>query len=310
MARLDRLGWAAGLSFVAYGVRIGIRVNDPRALQWLPGHLPPGWRPSSSPGVELLYSVILDGKGPEPGLGSSNLLYAGPSKLVQTAVPNELYEALESSLALEVAEHARGRLFVHAGVVSWRERAIVIPGRSRSGKSTLVEALVRAGATYYSDEYAVFDPRGWVHPYPRPLSIRESPGRASGRYPVEALGGSPGSRPLQLGLVIVTHYQSGARWRPRRVSDGQAVLALFGNAVSARSRAQVLLLTLKRAVATATTIKGRRDEAREVAPLLLDELRKASLHSGSQRTDHPFSSQAPAAKNVPSGSVKAKERIA
>ena len=43
-------------------------------------------------------------------------------------------------------------------IVTWgRGRAIVIPGRTFSGKSTLVAELVRAGATYYSDEYAVED---------------------------------------------------------------------------------------------------------------------------------------------------------
>jgi hypothetical protein len=31
-----------------------------------------------------------------------------------------------------------------------------------------VAELVRAGATYYSDEFAVLDSRGRVHPFPRP----------------------------------------------------------------------------------------------------------------------------------------------
>jgi hypothetical protein len=34
---------------------------------------------------------------------------------------------------------------------------------SYSGKTTLVSELIRAGATYYSDEYAVIDERGRVH---------------------------------------------------------------------------------------------------------------------------------------------------
>ena len=72
-----------------------------------------------------------------------------------------------------IAEVARNRVFVHAGVVGWKGRAIVIPGRSYSGKSTLVSELIRAGAAYYSDEYAVFDSRGRVYPFAKPLEMRD-----------------------------------------------------------------------------------------------------------------------------------------
>jgi uridine kinase len=41
---------------------------------------------------------------------------------------------------------------------------IAIPGRSFSGKTSLVTALVRAGAVYYSDEFAVIDRDGLVRP--------------------------------------------------------------------------------------------------------------------------------------------------
>jgi len=83
-----------------------------------------------------------------------------------------VFEAFETDLQLYVAEMAPRRLFVHAGVVGWRGQAIIIPGRTFTGKTTLVAALVKAGATYYSDEYAVLDVRGRVHPYARPLGIR------------------------------------------------------------------------------------------------------------------------------------------
>ena len=39
-------------------------------------------------------------------------------------------------------------------------------------------ALIEAGAVYYSDEFAVVDPDGWVYPYPQPLGLR-SPGSFS-----------------------------------------------------------------------------------------------------------------------------------
>ena len=36
MEKIDRLGWAAGISFVSYGLRIGIRVSSPEVLNRLP----------------------------------------------------------------------------------------------------------------------------------------------------------------------------------------------------------------------------------------------------------------------------------
>src|SRR5438552_15631793 len=183
MQKIDRLGWADGICFTSYGLRIGIRVNEPEVLVRLPDHLPPGWKPANSPVVDRLYSLRAATAGRSTAVRNYNLLYAGAARLARTKALEELFEPLESDLQMFVAEWARRRVFVHAGVVGWRGQAIVIPGPSLSGKTTLVVALVRAGATYYSDEYAVFDAQGRVHPYPRLLSIRgehgEPPTRCS-----------------------------------------------------------------------------------------------------------------------------------
>ena len=74
-----------------------------------------------------------------------------------------------------VAEFSTPHLMMHAGVVAWKGKAIVLPGTSHAGKTTLVTALVEAGATYYSDEYAVLDAKGHVSPYARRLSLRDGP---------------------------------------------------------------------------------------------------------------------------------------
>jgi hypothetical protein len=59
MAKIDRLGWVDGLSFTAYGVRVGVRVNDAQFMRQLQEYFPPGWKPASSLVVERLYSLIL-----------------------------------------------------------------------------------------------------------------------------------------------------------------------------------------------------------------------------------------------------------
>ena len=173
MEHLDRLGWAAGLSFLSYGVRVGIRVNDRSALDLLPEYLPPERKRLKSSIVDTLYSLRLGNSTPGSKVRSYNLLYTGNSLVCRTMVLSEVLDSLESTMRFQVALSSEQRLFIHAGVVGWRGRAIVIPGASFSGKTSLVAALVRAGATYYSDEFAVFDSHGLVHPYLKPLNMRE-----------------------------------------------------------------------------------------------------------------------------------------
>jgi hypothetical protein len=106
----------------------------------------------------------------------------------------EVFKALESALHFQVAIAARRRLFIRAGVVGCQGRAILILSRISSGKTALVEALVRAGASYYSDQYAVLDRFGRVHAYARPLSARgENEPRAN--KVLEAVGSITARRP-------------------------------------------------------------------------------------------------------------------
>ena len=141
-----------------------------------------------------------------------------------------------------------------------------MPGRSFSGKTTLVRELVRAGATYYSDDYAVFDAHGHVHPFPRQLSIRPNRAHRQERHSVESLGGIAGDVPLPVGLVAVTRYDPRVLgWRPRSLSAGQGVLELLAHAVAARRSPEAVLEALHRGSADAQVLKGRRGEAERVA---------------------------------------------
>ena len=68
-------------------------------------------------------------------------------------------------------------------VLSVGKAAIVMPGASFAGKTTMVRAWLEAGATYYSDEFAVLDRTGRVHPFARPLAIREGSTASTRRVP-------------------------------------------------------------------------------------------------------------------------------
>ncbi len=272
MDKIDRLGWAAGIAFVSYGLRIGIRASSPEIMNRIEGVLPPHVKPARGPRVGGLYSLIASGTKVGSSTRRFNILYAGPRRLKRTKDTEEALEALEGHLQIYVAEHARRRVFVHAGVVGWRGRAIVIPGRTMTGKSTLVKALVEAGATYYSDEYAVLDKHGRVHPYPKPLSMRQNGGGRPRKIHPEALGGGAGVRPLPVGLVVATSYRPGVRWRPRPLSPGRAVMELLAHTVPARRDPERVFPTLRSATDEAMAIKGARGEAAEIAEVLLGRL--------------------------------------
>ncbi|HWE61696.1 MAG TPA: hypothetical protein VHB98_08300, partial [Chloroflexota bacterium] len=196
---------------------------------------------------------------------------ADGSRLVRTLTDEPIYDALAGDLELYLAEFARRRLFVHAGVVGWRGRAILIPGWSRAGKSTLVAALLRAGATYYSDEYAVLDARGRVHPFPRPLSLRGAPGEHPSKHTSATFGARTGTASLPVGLVLVTRYVAGARWRPRPRSRARAVLDLFANTPSARRKPEAAFHILHQTLGDARVVSGVRGESEAVIEWVLGE---------------------------------------
>ena len=85
----------------------------------------------------------------------------GAEILAHSACVEEVLDVLEAHISLTVAARTSQWLFVHAGVVEWRGRAIVLPGRSFSGKTTLVAALVQI----YSLEYLHDEPKAGLGRY-------------------------------------------------------------------------------------------------------------------------------------------------
>lgn len=269
MQKINRLGWAEGFAFKSYGVKIGVRATTPGFVHSLARLLPPGWQPHEDPIVERLYSFVVGGIDNRQHVRRLHLAYADASRLARGRELEPVLHAFDADLRLFIGYHARRRVFIHAGAVGWNGRAILIPGRTFTGKSTLVAEFVRAGATYYSDEYAVLDLHGRVHPYSKPLSIREGPDSVGSHHKVEEFGGVAGTIPLPVGWVLDTRYREGARWRPTQVSVGGGAMALLANAVSARSKPARNLPAIKKAVAGAIVMRGVRGEAQELVQQVL-----------------------------------------
>jgi hypothetical protein len=252
---------ACDLYLRAYGRTVALS-GPAEALAAARDRLPPTYRDVTGPAerhweVTMGLNLEIDAEG--------NLVSVPPNVVAST-------EAVLSDLELWVAEHARRHVFVHAGCVSLDGRAIVLPGRSMSGKSSLTAALVRAGADYYSDEYAVLDHRGVVRPYPRKLAIRPTDGGAARRVDVGELGGKSGRGPASVAMVAVLNYDVEIGWQPEPLTRGQAMIRLFDNMVAARSRPRAGLSALEGATLDARTFAGTRGDADETAALLLNML--------------------------------------
>ncbi len=273
MEKLDRLVWAAGISFISFGMRIGVRVSTPELLEKVLAYLPPGWQFAPSPRVERLYSFIAGGVGPQPNVRKFHLLYGNSQRLARFERPDGLLETFETDLNANIAEGSRRWFFLHAGVIGWKGQAVLIPGRSFSGKTTLVKEFLRMGADYYSDEFAPLDGSGRVHPFPRPLSIRDDASQRQSRVAAEELGGKTGEKPLPIGLLLLTQYKPGTRWRPKAMSPGRASPGLLANAFAARRQPERALATVEKLVCRAQILSGSRGEAKEVVESILQRLR-------------------------------------
>jgi hypothetical protein len=257
------------LAFEAFGTQIRICTNDRDLLARVESMMPPGWRRRPRASAQQRLGLLHEGDG-------WYSIYRYDGGCIHDAPGREYaLTMLDAQIQGHVALEAPEFIFIHAGVVAEGGRAIVIPGPSFAGKTTLVRSLVEAGAVYYSDEFAVLDATGRVHPYPKPLSFRPPEGEAV-EYSVDQLGGVAGEEPLPVGLVVAAKYRPGAEWHPESLSPGAGALTLLENAVPARARPDQTIRHITRALAGATVLRGERAEADAIAGELLEVLGAAA----------------------------------
>ena len=260
------------IAFEAFGARIAVRTAEPVASDLQP-RLPPRAQSITSEDYDVVYAV----ERIPPRSISNHDEYRLTRGGLAVGPPGSLSDVrgeLESDMHFQVALFARDFLFVHAGVVQWKGRAVVVPGRTETGKSSLVMALVNAGGAYFSDEYAVLDREGRVHAYPKALSERREGGRPR-LHSAKALGGQEEAPTVPIGLTVVTRFRAGAAWNPQPITKAQAMIALFDNTVVARSRPELALDVLAKAVAGTEGLEGDRGEASQMAAAVLKAVRSA-----------------------------------
>lgn len=253
-------------AFESFGARIGVDMSGVEPGETLSSRLPPRSTRVRPRRLDVVYRVRTERARAESGETEGAWRISRGEELVSR--PSSRAEALADlahDLNFAVALHARGWVFLHAGVVLHRGRLLLFPGSSGWGKTTLVRALVSEGARYYSDDYAPVDAQGRIHAYPRALRVRGEGGfqELPDPHPGEERPARPASD------VYFLRHTSGGRQRPRPLSSGEALMLLLENCVHARESPGPSITRLRRIARAADAWAGERGDAREAARRLL-----------------------------------------
>lgn len=253
----------------AYGVEVVIEADDERffehvigvARKSLVGRVEFG--PIGNSSTKAKYSFIRD----EDGIIHFDIdgVTSGPVR------PDQGFDRfLNGAIRAHVAAHAKSWVFIHAGVVEWKGKAIILPGQSHKGKTTLVSELIRCGAGYMSDEYAVLDADGLVHPFERDLGVRPSAVEPPSPVDPGEFGGIRNTTPVHAGLVVFTGYVEVGQWKPEKMSLGNAILESVPQVIPFSFNTEFVLKVLNTTFNRAIIVRSDRGEARSAAPQILE----------------------------------------
>jgi hypothetical protein len=157
---------------------------------------------------------------------------------------------------------------IHAGVVVLGGRALLLPAASGAGKSTLVAALLARGAGYFSDEFALLDEEGRVHPYPRPLQMRDAVQHRRS-VPASAWHAPVGGEALDVSLILSLRFVMAGRLRLRPIAASEAAVTLLRNTPHRLDESKSLAATVLLAVRNAPAFEGIRGEAAQAADAIV-----------------------------------------
>lgn len=162
----------------------------------------------------------------EPEAGGT-LRLVDTDAIVQTGIAPVVAAATAVWWLNTVVASTAPQVLVHAACVGARS-AVLLPGASGVGKSTLAAACLADGLAYLSDEYAALDlSNGTVVPYAKPLDLN-GPGL------VAASTLRPGSvgTPLAPGGIVFPRFERNASPAVTALEPGWTFLALVAHATN------------------------------------------------------------------------------
>lgn len=254
--------------FTAFGLRIRLDAQDSaqEIIGRVLGQLPPFTRTRSQEESDRSYTITVhrhDDVSP-----NYYRIEVGERLFAMAGTVDEAASHIATDLQTYFALAAPGVAFVHAGVVAIGGRGLMVPGSSLSGKSTLIAALLRAGATYLSDECAVIGTDGRVAPYARPLVLRTDGGQV--RTTPGELGARTAEDPVRVDAVLFTQFTAGLVFSPERLSSADAMLRLLAHCPGAQVRPVDTLARLRTLTSTARAWATPRGDADETARALMN----------------------------------------
>jgi hypothetical protein len=245
------------VAYEVYGTRVSVRVPRPELVPRVVDQFPVHATTCEAQPGDTQFDLVMGDDGRYAVVLNGRVL--NPPQSLKGALGG-----LRRELFFHSVDHARDRLVVSAAAVGHEEQGILLPGPSMAGKTTLAVALVRAGAVYYADDWALLDREGLVHPFPTLLYIKNRE-----KVSVESLGGVRGDRPIKIGLIASITFRPGARWDPRRLTEAEGMMLLLRNAYGL-DEPGFAMESARQAAAEALVIESERDDATEAASRLLE----------------------------------------
>jgi len=242
-------------------MRIAVFCDTASLRERLDRYLLP-WSPRRAGAAEVEFTVTAT---PEPGRFAiherESLVSAGEEW-------PHIFISLQHAVDDAILRRLSGFAWVHAGVVAVGGAAILLPGASGAGKTTLVRELAKRGAQYFSDEYALLDLQGQVHPYPRALMLRDGTDVQQPTLP-EELSLSTGTQAVRAALVLTLTRTHPGACELRRLCASEGLIYLLRNTPHVLSERPEILAPFKAAAAHAVFYEGSRGEAAEAAEEIL-----------------------------------------
>ena len=210
---------------IAGGRPVAIEIEDRSLADLLAAVLAP-LRCAGEPQAGI--RVVSDGAGHDVWSGGERVVRGADRSLARRAV-------LQTALVQMLGGGTIGAI-LHASSVAIGGRGVVLSGATGSGKTTLMLALVAAGARYLSDDFTpLHRVGGRISPFPVAASVKSgSWGLVSDRFArlrgasVHALGGrevryleiggEAGADTVPVGALVFPRYVAGAALRLERLA--------------------------------------------------------------------------------------------